>query len=191
MKNRIVQAATKEIAQRGLKFSIRDLANRLGISTKTLYQHFASKELIVACIVEQAVSQMKERERLLMTAELPLTEKLYDALVIVPQGFAFSDVRVLKELQNTYPEQWAVMDDYLNEGWDNIRLMLQAGMDNGDLRAFDIETFIRVYVGAVYQLMDRGAAEARMLSLEEALARVVDLLLRGILAPTTSKEVHP
>lgn len=72
MKNRIIQAATKEIALRGLKFSIRALANQLGISTKTLYQHFASKEQIVASIVEQAIGQMKEREQQVMKTALPL-----------------------------------------------------------------------------------------------------------------------
>jgi AcrR family transcriptional regulator len=190
MKNRIIQAATKEIAHRGLKFSIRDLANELGISTKTLYQHFASKEQIVASIVEQAIGQMKEREQQVMKTALPLKEKLYEALVILPQGFAFSDIRIMKELQNAYPDQWTIMDEYLNKGWDNIRLMLQEGMDSGDLRVFDIETFIRLYVGAIYQLMDQSAADHRELALEEALARLVDLLLRGILA-TTSEEDRP
>lgn len=96
----------------------------------------------------------------------------------------------MKELQNAYPEQWTIMDEYLNKGWDNIRLMLQQGMDSGDLRVFDIETFIRLYVGAIYQLMDQSVADHRELALEDALARVVDLLLRGILA-TTSTEDHP
>lgn len=189
MKNRILQEATKEISHRGLKFSVRDLASRLGISTKTLYQHFASKEQIIASIVDQAVNQMKYRERDLMNdSSLSLKQKLYEALVVLPQGFAFNDIRVMKELRIAYPDQWAIMDDYLNKGWDNIRLLIREGTDNGDFRAFDVDLFIRVYIGAMYQLMDRGGDGHTGFRLEDALASVVDLLLRGIYEDRSLKE---
>ncbi|QJD86977.1 TetR/AcrR family transcriptional regulator [Cohnella herbarum] len=189
MKNRILQEATKEILHRGLKFSVRDLASRLGISTKTLYQHFPSKERIIASIVEQAVNQMKDREKELMNdSSLPLKQKLYEALVIIPQGFVFSDIRVMKELQMAYPDQWAIMNDYLTKGWDNIRLLILEGTEKGDIRDFDVETFIRVYIGAMYQLMDHSVASPSGLRMEDSLSLVVDLLLRGIYADPSVKE---
>ena len=189
MKSRILQEASMEIARRGLKFSVRALTARLGISTKTLYQHFASKERIIASIVVQAVDQMKDREkRLLNDPALSVKQKLYDALVVLPQGFAFSDIRVMKELRIAYPDQWAIMDDYLNKGWDNIRLLIREGVVSGDFRDFDVELFIRVYIGAMYQLMDHGVAGHNGLRLEDALARVVDFMLLGIYENHSSKE---
>ncbi|WP_256758895.1 TetR/AcrR family transcriptional regulator [Cohnella sp. WQ 127256] len=181
MKNRIVQAAIQEITLRGLRFSIRDLAHRLGISTKTLYQHFPAKEQIVSYIVEQSIRQMKDQEQELMSnIALPVKQKLFDALVMLPQGFAFSDIRLLKELQNAYPDQWVIVDGYINQGWDNIRLLIQEGITSGDFRPFDIEIFISVYIGALYQLMDHGIAGHNCVSLEKALSQMVDFLLRGI-----------
>ncbi|MEF3303003.1 TetR/AcrR family transcriptional regulator [Paenibacillus sp. GYB003] len=181
MKERIMTAVAEEIRARGLKFSIRDIADRLGISTKTVYQHFASKEEIVSAIVERSIREMKASEaELLDDAPVGTLEKMRRALVILPGGVAFSDIRVLRELQKLYPKQWRLVDDYMNEGWDTIRSIAEEGIRSGVIRDFDFRLFIRMYVGALYQIMDRGLEEGRRLSLEEALERMVDLLLNGI-----------
>ncbi|MCD9020271.1 TetR/AcrR family transcriptional regulator [Cohnella sp. NL03-T5] len=181
MKDRIAKAATHEILQRGLKFSIRDVSDRLGISTKTMYQHFESKEQLIGFIVEQSVLEMQEKEKELMgDASLSTGQKLNQALTVLPSGFAFSDIRALDELRKLYPEQWMKMDHYLTQGWDNIRLLINEGIANGELRQFDVELFIQVYIGAVYRLMDVQAVGLRGLKLEKALSDMVEFMLIGI-----------
>ncbi|OXS61812.1 TetR family transcriptional regulator [Cohnella sp. CIP 111063] len=183
MRNRIREAAVQEIRQRGLKFSVRELASRLGISTKTLYQHYASKELLIADLVELSIAGMRDHEAEVMKdAGTPLLRKLYETLIIVPRSFAFSDTRLLNELKNAYPAQWRVIDEYMNEGWDNIRQLIRQGIEEGALRPFDVDLFINAYVGAIYRLMDREAADAGQgdRSLGETLASTVELLLYGI-----------
>lgn len=181
MKDRIAEAAIQEIKSRGLKFSIRDVTGRLGISTKTLYQYFDSKEQIITYVIEQSIREMRDTEKQIMNnASLSIIQKLEQALMTLPSAFAFSDIRALDELKKFYPEQWKVVDAYVNKGWDNIRLLVKMGIQNDVIRPFDMELFIQMYVGAVYQLMDRTAAGGSRLSLEEALKRTVDLLLFGI-----------
>lgn len=181
MKERIVQTALSEILQRGLKFSIRDIANHLGISTKTIYQYFESKEQIIGYIVKQSIFDMKEAEQLLINdITLSIQQKLSRALVILPRGFVFKDIRLLHELRQRYPEQWREVDMYVNQGWDTIRLLLNEGMANGDFRQFDLELFIQVYIGALYRLMDYQVAVEKELPLEKALNNMVELLLVGI-----------
>jgi AcrR family transcriptional regulator len=181
MKYRIAEAAVHEILQRGLKFSIRDVSGRLGISTKTLYQYFESKEQIISYIVKQSILEMKEKEQELMNdASLSTRQKLNRALIVLPRGFAFSDLRTLNELKKLYPHLWRTVDDYLNKGWDNIRLLVDEGIANGEIRPFDFELFIKVYVGALYHLMDGKATGHHDLSLEKTLASMVELLLTGI-----------
>jgi len=183
LKDAIMREAALEIMQRGLKFSIRELAARTGISTKTLYQHFASKEELVTSLVERAVVQMKEREREVLADEsLPAVTKLYETLAILPRGFAFADVRILRELRSLYPKAWLVLDEYFNEGWDNIRVLIDRGFEQGALRPFDVDTFIHAYVGAIYRMMDFEAFGQRGIAMEKALGDTVDLLMNGIVA---------
>ena len=183
MKDKIAQAAVQEIAQRGLKFSIRDVAGRLGISTKTLYQHFESKEELVDHIVVQSIGNMvAEEEKLMKDDSIPLTDKLFLALTLLPQGVAFHDIRVMKELELRYPEQWRQIDAYMNTGWENIRLIIHEGAAAGIFRPFDVELFIQVYVGALYQLIDQYASGGR-LTLQQALEQMVGFLMEGIRSP--------
>jgi len=181
MKDRIREAAVQEIRRRGIKFSVRELAGSLGISTKTLYQHFASKEQLVADLVRHSIQGMRERESIVLNdASLSTERKLYEALIIVPQAFAFIDARLFHELKIAYPAQWRVLDEYMNKGWDNIRILVRQGVEEGSLRPFDVELFIDAYVGALYRMMDFEVSGSRGLPLDKALALTVDFLMYGI-----------
>ncbi|MCF2945128.1 TetR/AcrR family transcriptional regulator [Paenibacillus tarimensis] len=184
MKERIMQAAVQEMNYRGLRFSIRDVAGRLGISTKTLYQHFGSKEEIIAAVVERAVTEMTEAEEKLMEEpSLTLMDKLHQALIVLPRGVAFHDIQILSELKMRYPDQWEVVQTHIDKGWDNIRVLFREGVDSGLLRDFDVELFIQIYVGAWYRLMDpelAGQSGQPAKPMEQALTGMVDILLTGI-----------
>lgn len=105
MKEKIIQAALEEMMQGGFKFQIRDIAVRLGISTKTIYQNFASKEEMIGTIVEHCIMDMKASEHTLMQdSSLNLIQKLRQALAILPRGFVFRDLRIIQELRLRYPE---------------------------------------------------------------------------------------
>lgn len=174
-----MQAAVQEINRRGLKFSIRDVTGRSGISTKTLYEQFPSKERLIECMVEQAIAAMKEKEQAIMQdGSLTVRQKLFAALVNVPSGFAFSDSRSLHDLKHLYPAQWRIMDVYINEGWDPIRSLIRDGIADGIFRPFDVQLFIDVFIGAFYYFMD-AHHEA---TLEKALSQTAQLLLEGICA---------
>lgn len=189
MKERIKQDAMREIGRRGLKFSVRELASGLGISTKTLYQHYESKEALIADIVEQAIIDMKAQEsRVLGDASLSAARKLRDSLVNLPKGFAFTDIRVLQELKTSYPTQWRAYDEYMNQGWDNIRGLIRDGIAEGELRPFDPDTFIHAYIGVLYRMMDVQAAAQSALTMDKALGPTVDLLLYGILSDNRKEE---
>ncbi|GAA3400244.1 TetR/AcrR family transcriptional regulator [Paenibacillus hodogayensis] len=181
MQDRIADAAIEEIKARGLKFAIRDVASRLGMSTKTLYQHFDSKEQLITFLIEQSIQEMKDAEAQMMQEDsLPVVQKIERALMMLPNAFAFTDIRTLDELKKLYPEQWRLVEAYVQEGWENIRLLVDKGVQERSIRPFDIGLFIDMYTGALYQLMDRKTKEGGRLSLEEALRRMVDMLLYGI-----------
>ncbi|MDQ0194736.1 TetR/AcrR family transcriptional regulator [Paenibacillus wynnii] len=181
MKERIIQVTMEEIMQRGVKFSIRDIASHLGISTKTIYQYFESKEQIIGHIVDQSIKEMREAERKLIDdRSLTIQQKVMKALVVLPHGFVFHDIRTLHELKQRYPKQWREVDEYVNHGWENIRQLVKEGTTEGVFRPFDLELFIQVYIGALYHMMDYHVANRIELSLEKTLAQMVEFLMLGI-----------
>ena len=57
MRSRIITAALVEMDEHGVRFTMNNLAARLGISKRTLYEHFDSKEVLVEAIVDAIITQ--------------------------------------------------------------------------------------------------------------------------------------
>ena len=61
-RERILEKANELFMQYGIRsVSMDDIANGLGMSKKTLYQHFSDKDALVAAVVELHISEMQTR----------------------------------------------------------------------------------------------------------------------------------
>ena len=58
MRSRIIAAALAEMDEHGVRFTMSNLAARLGISKRTLYEHFDSKEVLVEAIVDAIITDL-------------------------------------------------------------------------------------------------------------------------------------
>ena len=54
MRDKIIDATVEEFKQNGLKFTMNDLAKRLGISKKTIYTVFESKQAVLVAVWHRA-----------------------------------------------------------------------------------------------------------------------------------------
>ncbi|CAM3806327.1 hypothetical protein [Marinicrinis lubricantis] len=111
---------------------------------------------------------------------LPTLQKLKKMLAIQPRWFILSDIRVLKELKQRYPRQWADIDEHVTLGWARVRQVVKEGIQEGAIRPFDMDLFIQVYIGGLYRLLDGKDGRRDGLTMEQALVQMVELLLYGI-----------
>jgi AcrR family transcriptional regulator len=70
-RERILVAARQELAERGLDAEMKDIAARAGVGVGTLYRHFASREGLVAAIIEQTHSDLRSRIEMAITTASP------------------------------------------------------------------------------------------------------------------------
>src|SRR5690606_8945496 len=125
MKPRIMQAFIEETRNNGIKFTMDDLAKRLGISKRTLYENFSSKLEILESIIDMTFLEHSERSRVIREDEtLKLEEKIRQTILIIPNHSEFYDLRVLEQLKRYYPEQWERVDRELNQ-WDELKQLLE------------------------------------------------------------------
>ena len=59
MRPRIMTAALAEMDEHGVRFTMNNLAARLAISKRTLYEHFESKEVLVEAIVDAIITDLQ------------------------------------------------------------------------------------------------------------------------------------
>ncbi|MEJ8547283.1 TetR/AcrR family transcriptional regulator [Brevibacillus borstelensis] len=181
MQERIVQLAIREIHSKGLKFTMGELARQAGMSTKTLYGYFSSKEELITTIIERAIKELQEKEdEIIGRTDIDLTEKLKLLLALVPSGFGSTHIRLWYELKRYYPEQWALVEGCLENEWDHVRNILEQGMAKGTFQRVSIPVFIHMYIGSLEHLVNRQVTEETNMTMRGALDAMIDILLHGI-----------
>ncbi|ANU17994.1 TetR family transcriptional regulator [Planococcus maritimus] len=179
MKNRIIQAFIEETRNNGIKFTMDDLAKRLGISKRTLYENFSSKLEILETIIDQAFSEYNSRAQAIREDEaLDLQEKIHQLIVLIPTHNDFFDLRVLEQLRRYYPEQWQRVDREMNQ-WDDLKQLLEEGMDNGLIKRQNIDLLMKMILNVVNISLDQQFFSEQSISIKEAVETMSELLLDG------------
>ena len=180
MKIRIINAFIEETRNNGIKFTMDDLARRLGISKRTLYEHFSSKVDILDSIIDVTLAEFDEQtSRIVNDSALTLLEKIRQAIVVIPSYNEFYDLRILEQLKRSYPAQWERVDRELHQ-WDDLKGLLEEGMREGVIKNMHIEVLMKLIIDACNTTLDRQFFLAHSISVTEALESIVDVLLMGM-----------
>ena len=181
MKTRIINAFIEETRNNGIKFTMDDLARRLGISKRTLYEHFSSKVDILDSIIDVTLAEFDEQtRRILEDPELSLLEKIRKVIVVVPEYNDFYDLRILEQLKRSYPAQWERVNREMHQ-WDDLKGLLEEGIRAGVIKNINIDLLMRLIIDASNATMDRQFFLAHSISVTEAFESIVDVLLTGML----------
>ena len=181
MKERITQEAISLIQQKGVSFTISDLAKNLGTSKRTMYQHFSSKDDIIDSIIENLILQIKNKEEEIFHDEsLSLPEKITQVLICVPEEFSTMDIRLLADLKRLHYNQWVKIDDFLKQEWDLVVKLMEEGIETGVIREINLQLFVELYLGAINQIYQPNFSLNTKLTMSEILKSVMDILLNGI-----------
>ena len=119
LKENILEAAITVFNQKGLKFTMDDIAKQLSISKKTIYTVFQDKEALFLSLVEYMFDSVKESEqRILAASELTTLEKIRRILGVLPDGYKNVDFRQLYLLKDKYPKIYKQVELKLETGWE-------------------------------------------------------------------------
>lgn len=181
MKNRIIQAFIEETRFNGIKFTMDDLAKRLGISKRTLYENFSSKVEILEAIIDLTFSEYEERGRAIReNKELSLEEKIRQTIGIILKHYEFYDLRILEQLKRYYPAQWERVDREMNQ-WNDLEQLLKEGMATGIVKKQNLDLLVKMILGVVNISLDQKFFYDQSLSAKEAVDAMSDLLLNGFI----------
>lgn len=180
MKTRIINGFIEEIQNNGIKFTMDDLARRLGMSKRTLYEHFSSKVSILDAIIDLTFEEFDaETKEIVDNPNLTLLEKIRKVIVVVPKHNEFYDLRILEQLERSYPEQWKRVIGELYQ-WDELQKLLEEGMEQGIIKNRNIDLLMKLIIEAANITLDQKFFYEHGISVGEGLETIVDLILTGI-----------
>ena len=181
IKDRIMKGFIEEIRDKGMKFSMDDLARRLGISKRTLYEHFSSKVEILEAIIEQTFSEGDEKaQQIINDDSLSLIDKIKGVMMVLPTHYEFYDLRVLEQMKRYYPEQWALVDSALSDDWQTLRVLIEQGIREGQIVNMNVTLLMKLIIDAVNSTLDQRFYMQNQITVSQALSAIVDVLLFGL-----------
>lgn len=189
MKARIIQAFIEETRYNGIKFTMDELAKRLGISKRTLYENFSSKVDILDAIIDSTLNEFDYQTRQIIdNTDWTLAEKIKKTIAVLPKYNEFYDLRILEQLKRSYPEQWERVNREFNQ-WDDIKELLEEGIRTGIVKDINIDLLIRVIIETSNITLDKHFFLVHSIAVTESVETIVDVLLTGIL--TEKKDECP
>lgn len=192
MRTRIMSAAMEEMNDQGTRFTMAMLAARLGISKRTLYEHFDSKEVLIESIVDAIIQDIEvQRIAIVGDNDLDLVEKLKRMLSVKPKLFAPVDDRVKLDLRRQFPGLWAKAQKSIDNQWILINNVLRDGIAEGCFREIYVPVVQKMLRGAVDVIIDEDFLLENKMTFQEMIGHVTDILIYGIIVPEKAQGILP
>lgn len=189
---RILQLAREHFFAHGYcACTMDDLAAELGMSKKTLYVHFSSKEAIMRAVLDQLGREVRaDAEALLANRHLGFAEKLRGFAEGMVQRLALLNPRTLRDLQRFAPDLYQLTVEMRQKNIPYIfGRFIEEGQLAGKVRTdvspvFAVEFFLQAMQG----LLQPATLDRLKLAPSDLLPRAIDLFFGGLLTPAGRKE---
>jgi AcrR family transcriptional regulator len=183
MRERIMMGAVEEIREKGIKFTMSALARRVGVSKRSLYEHFESKEALVYSIIE-AILEDVNKKRLAVIADEQLTYQEKLKKVLTTQSTVFSPLddkkcieikrffctRSIKKLDEIFEKQYLIVTDFL-----------ELGVKMREIRWVYLPVFEKMIRGTMNEIVDYQFLAKNNVSVDKARDYMMDILIYGLI----------
>lgn len=181
LKETILQGTIQVFNQKGLKFTMDDIASTLGMSKKTLYVVFDKKEDLFLEMVDYLFDHIKASEKRVLEDEtLSTVEKIRAILGVMPEGYREIDFRQLYLLKDKYPQIYKQVETRLETGWETTIMLIEQGIEEGVIRPISIPLVKLMMESALEQFFQRDILIRHNMTYMQALEEVVNILVDGI-----------
>ena len=178
---RCLEKTMKLVSEQGTHFTMSELATSLGISKKTVYQMFESKEELLLAVAEHGFTQIKQCEQqILQDPALSLTEKIRRLIIVLPEQYQKVNWYRVEIVAEKYPAVYHCIRRHLETGWEPTLALLQQGIDEGELSPFSLPVFQGMVIGSMEYFLTAPAFPENGMSYQQALDAMMDVLMKGI-----------
>ena len=98
------------------KVTTNDIAEALGVSKATLYEHFESRDEIFAKAIEHVLDKIREKKKILEDERRGFQERYVHVFSLILQQLMGMNVSFLDDLKSHYPELWSHVQDFFRLG---------------------------------------------------------------------------
>lgn len=179
IKKDIINVSIELFNKHGMKFTMDDVAKALHISKKTIYKHFADKNMMIMACIDYCFELVKVAEEKIMNDKtLDDVEKLKKVIVVMPDGLGGIDWIKVSDTVNTNPELYEHYTNVLEKDWEFCRIIFNKCVEEGRLQniSFDI---LKIILESGMEGLIKNLKKTKV-KYTEALDIMVDVVISGL-----------
>jgi AcrR family transcriptional regulator len=137
--------------------SMEEIANECGMSKKTIYKHFTSKEeMLINCVKRKIDYNSKKISEIIYSEDIKFHEKIEKIIFVTSENFKEIDISFLYDIKKSCKEAWKLIENHkLNHIPKKFTYLITEGIKNGyvkkDVKA---EIVAYIYLSAMLNLLD-------------------------------------
>jgi AcrR family transcriptional regulator len=189
---RILEAARAHLFAYGYRALTMDaLAHDLGMSKKTLYVYFPSKDAIITAIIDGIGKSIRERmDAVLSNPRLNFSQKLCGVSDVVGSNLAKASPGLLHDLQRFAPQLYQKIDDLRQRNVPYVfGRLIRAGLAEGKVRhEVDPDFAVEFWLQAIRGLVHPDVLDRTQLTPRQTLEKAIHLFFGGLLSAAGRKD---
>jgi AcrR family transcriptional regulator len=180
LKDKIINAVIELFNEKGLKFTMDDVARRIGISKRTIYTVVEDKETLFIDTVNTVFDSIKQSEKEVLEEELDTISKLRKLLIILPERYKTMNFKQFYAMKEKYPEIYRKIEDRLETDWDATLKLMEQAMKEGKIRTINLSVFRAIFTGTIEYYLSRPILADEGMPYQDALEQMLDILFEGL-----------
>lgn len=184
--NKILATAQEMFMSIGVRsVTMDDLAGRIGISKKTVYQVIENKaDLVRHCILMETSNSRARIQQITSTSKDAIEEMLLMGTMVITNLKRINNNTVV-ELKKFYPESWKLVERHHTEFIHNIiKNNLLKGINEGLYRPeINVDILARIYIGQSQMILEINNEDGHDFRPSDVYMEFFNYHIRGIASP--------
>lgn len=191
VRDRILEAARDRFYKFGFtKVTTDEIASAIGISKKTLYKYFSSKDHLLEEVIQSTLRECDcTLNGILFNQELDFVEKLKQIMMQIGMQYAKIDPACIEDLRKNVPQVWKAIDEYRHKKiLTDFSQLCNEGVKKGIFRSdVDSQIVVLMYANIIQKMIN-----PEMLSqLPFSASQVFEMIAKVIFEGTLAEEARP
>ena len=162
------------------RFTMDEIASKLGVSKATLYKYFSSKEEILEEVVRYKIREREIFEGGLRDDEITFSERYFELIKTASIMLAEISNRFLIEAKQKHPDLWEKVRRFQDRAFEVAERFYQKGIDAGIMNDINPRLLALTDKMFIRTVADEGFLEEYNLSIREAFDGYFLMKSRGI-----------
>jgi AcrR family transcriptional regulator len=184
-RERIILKAKEKFATIGYrKTSMDEIAGELGMSKKTLYKFFPTKQKLAEELLARIFAEINHRSEAILGSPLPAVEKLFRIMQMVAElQQRFATKTLIESLHHHLPYLWRRIESFRRERMrKNMQAIFEQGRREGTVGAnLNRDMFLHFLIGAINEGITPEVLIHAPYSMHDALVALIDVFMNGVL----------